>query len=405
MSLLLCLLLATGIEGTWRSHTNTDYINDVCGDDSTLGLATTGGVVVLDVAQGSIQRLRAVTNSDSLPVNRCVCIAPDPDGNFWVGTDGGGLAVVPAESGRAVSFRPSDLAMRIRTLLWDGDRLLVGTEEGLYDVRTRGTFLDFGDDSIGHYTTAYTPELLSDRVLSLFAHEGYWIGTNRGVTRVDRQLREWTPYRRPLGDSVRAMALLDANLLVGTEHGVAVLDSGAFRPLVQFPGPVELNDMAVRGSDVYVGTPDGLFKVDTLDSAGLVLVHETDVRSILLAQTIWLGCGGSEAFGSGLHYLRSGQGWQWYGGGSLTIYDVNDCVSTPAGDVYCCHYSTLVSRLTPDGIRTINDPLPNAVMARPDSRGRVWFAHFAWDGGLSVYDPQTGVWERTQWGAGSDWNI
>lgn len=405
ITLFWLLLLLTTIDGTWRSYTHTDFINDLAGYDSTIALATTGGLVVIDIGNNHVHQVRLITNSEGLPVNRCLCVACDPGGNFWVGTDGGGLAAVPRDSSWALLYRPADMAIRIRSLLWNGQKLLVGTDQGIYYIDTRGTYLEFEDDIIKHYTVALTPALLSDRILSLFCYHGYWIGTNRGVTHTDTAFNHWTPYQRPLGDSVRAMALFGNSLLIATEKGIGIYESTGFRPVVWFPDVTELFDIAAHDSDILLATSRGLFRIDTTDSNRMTLVHEADVRAILILNGVWLGTGGFEWMGSGLHYLRSGQAWQIHRLGPLTIFDVNDCSISDVGDIYCCHYSNMITRISIDGASTIYSPLPNAVMARPDSKGRIWFAHFANDGGLSAYDPSSGNWECIQWGSSSDWNV
>ncbi|MEO0073141.1 MAG: two-component regulator propeller domain-containing protein [candidate division WOR-3 bacterium] len=402
----LLLLLITNIEGTWRSYTHADFVNDITGYDSVIALATTGGIAVIIVGHSDIRQIGPITNSEGLPVNRCLCVTCDPNRNLWVGTDGGGLAVVPhCESARAYLYRPADMPLRIRTLLFDGRKLLVGSDQGLYCVDTRGTYLDFEDDLVKHYSAALTPGLLSDRILSLFCQQGYWIGTNRGVTHTDTTFNHWNPYPRPLGDSVRAMAQLGNKLLVATERGICISESTGFRTLVRFPDVKEVFDIAVHDSDILLATSRGLFLVDTSDSNQITVIRESDSRSVLALDGIWLGTGGFEWMGSGLHYLRSGQAWQVHRLGPLAIFDVNDCEISGTGDIFCCHYSNLITHISGNLVSTIVSPLPNAVMARTDSKGRIWFAHFASEGGLSAYDPATGNWERFQWGVSSDWNI
>jgi hypothetical protein len=407
MSLLLAICVAGAIEGEWRSHTKHDFINEVGGTDSALYLATAGGVAVVEGGPGQPWTSRRLTNSEGLPVNRCLSVLADSAGNLWVGTDGGGLAFVPAESGAARPYRPSDLATRVRVLLRHGDRLLAGTDQGLYVIDTRGTPDEFGDDTIRRFTVVRIPDLLSDNVMSLFENGGYWIGTNRGVTRVDTAFGAWTPFRRPLGDSVRAMARFEDSVIVLTEAGIARKGSTGFAPLVRFRKVKTVFDIAVAGADVYVAAIDGFFKVDTLDTAGLVLLHATDARSILFGEaTVWLGTGGDEAWGWGLNYVSSGQSWRGYSCGGLVSSNVNDLTSAADGSVYACHFSNMVSRVRPEGwVEVLWDPLPNGVMCRPDSRGRIWFVHFAANGGLSVFDPVTYEWRTTQWGQSSDWNV
>jgi hypothetical protein len=62
--------------------------------------------------------------------------------------------------------------------------------------------------------------------------------------------------------------------------------------------------------------------------------------------------------------------------------------------------------VNPEGqVSVIWSVLSRPVQVRIDSRGRIWLAHFAGDGGLAVYDPADGTWQKVQWGALSSWNI
>ncbi len=161
MTILLIALVAAVGTGDWRAYTNTNFIGDMAGTDSVLYLATHGGVAALDILPGPALR-RTYVNTDGLSTNRCLCIVRDASGNLWVGTDGGGLAVIEPDSGRIRQYRPNDLALRVQALTSDGTRVLCGSDQGLYLIETRGTWLDFDDDSIVRFTTTREPKLLSD---------------------------------------------------------------------------------------------------------------------------------------------------------------------------------------------------------------------------------------------------
>jgi hypothetical protein len=49
--------------------------------------------------------------------------------------------------------------------------------------------------------------------------------------------------------------------------------------------------------------------------------------------------------------------------------------------------------------------LPRPFQVRVDSKGRVWFAHFAGNGGLAGFNPADWSWTTVQWGQSSSWNI
>jgi len=402
--LLIALILVGGV-GDWQTYTNTNFIRDAAGTDSILYLATNGGVVALDILPGAELR-RTFVNSDGLPTNRCLCIGRDGSGNLWVGTDGGGLAVIEPDSGRVWQYRPNDIALKIRVLTWDGTRVLCGSDQGLYLIETRGTPLDFDDDSIVRFNTTRVPELLSDQVLCVASLDQYWVGTNRGVVAVDRGFQTWTPYRRPFGDSVRAVALWHDSLLLATELGLAIRESMGFRPVLAFGEPTEVFELAVSGTRIYLATKVGLYEGDAADSTRFSVILNEDARALHFADALWVGCGGNELYGSGLRYAFSGQSWDSYYSNCIISAAISDCAIRPTGDIYLCHYGAGMSWVDSAGkVSGFWSVLPVPVQVRVDSKGRLWFAHFASDGGLAVYDPSNGTWQKVQWGASSSWNI
>jgi hypothetical protein len=406
MTGLLIVLIVVGSPGDWQSYTNTNFISDMVGTDSVLYLATNGGVASLDILPGPALR-RTFVNTDGLPTNRCLCIGRDAAGNLWVGTDGGGLAVVEPGSGHVRQYRPnSDIARRVRTLTWDGDRLLCGSDQGLYVIETRGTPLDFDDDSMVRFTTTRVPELLSDQILCVGSFDQYWVGTNRGVAAVDRSFQTWTPYRQPFGDSVRAVAMWHDSLLIATERGLAIRESTGFRPVVAFSEPTEVYELAVSGPRIYLATRAGLYEGDQADSTRFSVILNEDTRALHFADALWVGCGGNELYGSGLRYAFSGQSWNSYYNNCIGSAAISDCAILPNGDIYLCHYDSPITAIDSTGrVSLIWSVLPRPFQVRVDSKGQIWFAHFASDGGLAVFDPSHGTWQKVQWGASSSWNI
>jgi ligand-binding sensor domain-containing protein len=405
MTGLLIALIVIGNPGGWQSYTNTNFISDMVGTDSVLYLATSGGVASLDILPEPALR-RTFVNTDGLPTNRCLCISRDASGSLWVGTDGGGLAVIEPDSGRVRQYRPNDLAMRIRVLTWDGTRLLCGSDQGLYLVETRGTLLDFEDDSIVRFTTTRVPELLSDQILCVGSLDQYWVGTNRGVVAVDRSFQTWKPYREPFGDSVRAVAMWHDSLLIATEAGLAIGESAGFRPVVAFGEPTEVYELNVSGPRIYIATRAGLYEGDEADSTRFSVILNEDTRALHFADALWVGCGGNELYGSGLRYAFSGQSWNSYYNNCIWSASISDCAIDSTGGIYLCHYGGAVSLVDSTGaVSFLWSALPTPVQVRVDSRGLVWLAHFDGNGGLAAYSPYNGTWQKVQWGPSSSWNI
>lgn len=403
-ALLIAIVAAVGT-GDWRAYTNTNFIGDMTGTDSVLYLATYGGVAALDILPGPALR-RTYVNTDGLPTNRCLCIVRDASGNLWVGTDGGGLAVIEPDGGRIRQYRPNELALRVQALTWDGTRVLCGSDQGLYLIETRGTWLDFDDDSIVRFTTTREPKLLSDQVLCIGSLDQYWIGTSRGVVAIDREFGTWTPYQRPFGDAVRAVAMWRDSLLIATDSGLAIRESAGFRPVVAFSEPTGVYELAVAGPRIYLATEAGLYEGDEADSTRFSAILNEDTRALHFADALWVGCGGNELYGSGLRYAFSGQSWDSYYSNCIWSAAITDCAADTNGNVYLCHADAPISVIDSTGTVSFHWGVsPRPFQVRVDSKGRVWLAHFSNEGGLSVFDPADGTWQKVQWGVSSSWNI
>lgn len=120
---------------------------------------------------------------DSLPSNFVWAIDEDPSGNLWVGTDGGGLAMLDRTSDRFVR-RTEPSSRFIRSLRFDEDgQLWIGTRDSGLDR------LDTTSGQVTHFThDESNPDSLSDdRVFALgFDAKGrLWVGTDGGLNRLE----------------------------------------------------------------------------------------------------------------------------------------------------------------------------------------------------------------------------
>jgi len=110
--------------------------------------------------------------------------------------------------------------------------------------------------------------------------------------------------------------------------------------------------------------------------------------------------------GRGFVMPTLGQSWNSYYNNCIVSAQISDCAIRSTGDIYLCHSGAGVSWINPKGqVSGLWSVLPVPVQVRIDSKGRVWLAHFASDGGLAVFDPSDGTWQKVQWGASSSWNI
>ncbi len=405
------VLLLTGSAATgWQTYVNANHVNAISGSDSLLFVGTNGGLVLVDPV--SIRTVAHYVNTDGLPSNRCLAVALDTAGSCWVGTDGSGLAVLRPDSECLESYRQAEMPGRVYALVWDADRCLVGTDRGVYVIDSRGTPLDFSDDSLMHFNVTAHRELLSDRVLSLGVGEDYWIGTSLGVTRVARDFAHWQGFRQPFGDSVKAIDFWQHSPLIATERGVAVLDSSQFVPVFSLDTVRNVFDLLVKGTSIYLAADTGLFCADSLDSASFQLILSADCHAVWIGESIWAGLGGHPECGAGMRYRGTGQSWLPFFIEGLASSQLSSCsYNRVDGKFYVTHYLTYwrmreVTDILGNGsVYSRTDVLYNPIQVDCDSKGRVWYGHFTSEGGLSVYDPATGEWRTIQWGSSSGWNV
>ncbi|PQO95689.1 GGDEF domain-containing protein [Massilia phosphatilytica] len=237
-----------------------------------------GGVSIVDPHTGAVAELKADANA--LPKGRVLAMANAPDGSVYIGTqqglyhsDGNGRTVRRIE----IAGRRPDAS--VWALAWRDDVLWLGGLDGVWAVRPSSagplTPLRHEDDALGdRRVTALLP--LADGTV--------WIGTRRGVVRLDRDGKTVERLPTDNADRTRAPNGFVSSLLVDRRgrlwvssfgNGIAVLDhtdAGGrrwFRRLTTADGlPDNSVNMLVqdRGGQIWLSTDLGLAGVhpDTL---------------------------------------------------------------------------------------------------------------------------------------------
>ncbi|MGB5200938.1 MAG: two-component regulator propeller domain-containing protein [Sedimenticolaceae bacterium] len=381
--------------------------------------------------------LRDSNEPGQLPHNWIWTLHSDSNGNLWVGTDGGGLAVLDPQSETFSTYRsrkdhPGSLQSdRIRTLFEDRAGILwIGTDGGgvtRYDPTTGG-FRTYRHDPDDQFS------LPSDSVLAILEDpEGFlWVGTNGGgLARLDHASGRFQRYEHDpadpnslSNDRVRALLLgRDGWLWVGTyEGGLNRLHvaSGVFERFD--PGSATDHGFSSkrvrslfrdRAGTLWVGTENGLFAWVPKQRQFVRYGHVSgdpdslsDDRVSALFQdaggVLWVGTFGdlnawnylSEAF----EYTVSSS----YGG-DLSGNVVTSITKDDRGDLWVGTYDGGLSRMmTSSGKSEVfrHDPADNATL--PDDRIMAMLANdeHIWigtrNGGLVRADRRSGEFVRYQ---------
>lgn len=297
-SILLTLSVLTGLTGNWETFTNTNYVNDIAGNDSVLYLATSGGLQVFRIADTSFSEV--YTNARGLPVNDLRCCAEDRAGRIWIGTAGGGLVVFDPSDGTLHNYPTDFLPLTVTCLGISGDTILLGSDNGAFVIATQGTGLDFDDNVV---TQLQTPRILSNTVMSVGAAGGsFWIGTNAGINRVARSLDSIWAYPHPFGDSAKSVLDFQGAAYIATERGVIRFNGVGFDTLAGYLQTHSVRKLAVWRDTFYVAVEDGLWR---LGPSGFEHIWGGNLRALLGRSNLWLGFGGYATAGGGLGRIQA----------------------------------------------------------------------------------------------------
>ena len=211
--------------------------------EGTLWLGTSeGGLNRFEPESETFTAFRHDPNEpSSLPSDRIWDLLQDRTGRFWVGTSGG-LSLYDSESG-TFSHQALDPEMErapgkqtVRVILEDpSGKLWLGTSWSgllLFDPDTK-TFETFRRD------LSDPQSLPDDQILSLFLDAGnqLWVGTARGLARLNRESGSFEIYRHEPGQSdslagdqvQKIFGDRMGNLWMGTQNGLSILRPGASR--------------------------------------------------------------------------------------------------------------------------------------------------------------------------------
>jgi len=402
--IISCYLITFSLANAeWKTYTNTNFINDIIGDTTYLYCATSGGFTVFSKKESTF--INTYTNADGLPANRVSSLMFDQWKRIWIGTYRG-ITIFDPES-KTFSSYPS-LGTPEQNIITcfgrAGDTILVGTENGLFVIDTRGT-VSFSDDNI---IMPNLPSGCARRIFSLQISDDFWVGDCPGVIKLNRNLQTYTNYPNAFGDSVKAMTVVLDTLYIVSEQGIAKYNGSTFIPVLYFPQNYAVFDFVYLNNLFYIATASGLFK---FDGNNLISLLNQDIRTILPDDGLWLGVGGQNSIGGGLkHYTNNI--WYAYLSPGLACNDVCCAVSDDIGAIYATHFSlnnwgnkTISYKDQSGEWRKLRDTLINSNICVIDKNNCAWFGHWALDGGVSCYNPNRDSWQAVMWTASHYRNV
>ena len=234
----------------------------------TLWIATETGLDRFDPATGGFDHVRHdPTDPTTLGSSTVWTLYEDRAGRFWVGTYGGGLALLDRATGRATRYTfdlddPTSIGSNIVTVIHERE-----VEPGVLWIGTAEGGLSRFDTATGRFERIGRREGLPDlNVKSMLEDEAghLWLGTGEGLVRFDPDTRAVTVFTTADGlpevtfGLFDAMVLHDGSFLFGTQRHVVrfrpeAVEAGAFE------APVVMTEIEVAGQPMRLGPrPEGL---------------------------------------------------------------------------------------------------------------------------------------------------
>ncbi len=222
-------LFAISLRPTY--YTNHNFIYEIVVKDSMMFCATNGGIVAYDYKNDTFRI--AKTNTDGLPLNRQNCIALDSAGYIWVGSKAGLVLTDPIF--QTIRQYPLEClpCTRINTIYCLNDTVLVGTENGLLVIDTKGTPDSFGDDGILKIYDYHG--LSSNNIQTIAVDTLIWIGTDNKITSFSKDFVNFNVFGTEnglLGNNIRRITIINDTVFVATDLGLNRFISNYFDTLL-----------------------------------------------------------------------------------------------------------------------------------------------------------------------------
>jgi hypothetical protein len=195
---------------------------------------------------------------------------------------------------------------RINTIYCLNDTILVGTENGLLVIDTKGTPDNFQDDGI---LKIYDYQgLSSNNIQTIEADSFFWIGTDEKITRFNQDFSNYDTYgveNGILNNNIKKIKIFDNEVFVGTDAGLNKFMGNYFDTLIL---GYKITDIAPAGDSILLGL-DSTRQIGIFFQGNLTIVKDsipylTRINSVETYNGKWFCALGnrydSDYFGEGI---------------------------------------------------------------------------------------------------------
>ncbi len=329
LAFVVSSVVVTAAELHWTTLTSLKDVRRMRTINDTVFAATAGGLLVITdpTKPGAIY-----DNLSSLGATDLTDIIEAADGQKWVAAQGRLIKFSSNGSDRFPFVDQDGKSIRLLCLADDGDNIWVGTSIGLvlFSKLNDGGQIQ---DSYTMFGALNTSPAVNDILL---VGDSIWLATSAGIAVGDRsapaQLKVpanwtvWGPGQYPeLGSSQpRRVVLFESNYYIGTSDGLFRLDRGADTVTnLNFGSPPWVTEMKIENDSMFIYLPDGLavLKGGTLSNLGTFGLPIFPVNGTNTGAYRWLGLLGE----TGL-YENSGGTFESYPYTGLPATGVRDVV-------------------------------------------------------------------------------
>ncbi|MCH2235842.1 MAG: histidine kinase [Crocinitomicaceae bacterium] len=243
---------------------------------NTIISSTKNGAIIKGPSQDHF-----INDQNGLEVEQVKCSYLDSEGNFWIGSDGGGLVKFGGDA--IVSFGVKDglSSNAVMSISTHNDVHLFGTYNA--GLTIYGRDIEIVNEGNG---------LIDNRIWCVESHfNKIFLGTDDGVSFIDEDGKYSSLQDQFLNHKIRTILRVDSTIYFGGTKGIFILGHGEVKPRANTQD-LNINKLVLHNDEVYIGANTGLFKIDK--TSGIIeniALPTNDVNTVLSDSRgyLWVG--------------------------------------------------------------------------------------------------------------------
>ncbi len=274
------------------------YLTNIIIDkDQHSWIATDNGII-----RFQNNKADSINDKNGIPSSTINCLFQDSENNIWLGSEGKGLIKIGNENIQNYlrkSGFPSDLVVSICKTTTNSH--LIGTyDQGLFELKSNGT------------TFPIPIEASTVWQIQFFANN-YWLGTDQGLMRLDKNKKgTFIPIAGKNTSTRVVYRLSNSELFVASEDKLVVINKNGKMNVLQFIKNLDaqvgiVRDVEILNEKIFLATTKGLFSIDIIKKKiKLERAFNAFVASLCIDKygTLWIGTEDGLYLFNGINYTQ-----------------------------------------------------------------------------------------------------